>query len=444
MKHLNLKTMKTNRFLTIIMASVMLISFGCKTSKTAVKTNQNAFIKVEKGSFVKNKKAYTFIGANYWQGMNLGEPENGDQKRLMRELDQLQENGVTNLRVLAASEGDDDMKYAIHPALQTGPGEYNEDIWIGLDFLLSEMAKRNMTAVMVMGNFWTWSGGFPQYLKWAGQGDIPFPQDEPYTWQQFTDYSKLFYTNETAQKMMNNHLEKTINRKNSITGTLYKNDPTIMSWQLSNEPRGYDVPDDYRKWTQKTAAFIKNLDKNHMVCLGTEGNTPSDNAGINVLKDNDNPNIDYITMHIWAQNWRWFKPTDGEAVFQEAIKKADSYWADHVAVAKKLNKPIVLEEFGIARDSSSFAIDAKTTWRDRFYKYVFEKTVKSIKDNAPVKGLNFWSYSGEGRPVRPGEFWKKGDTFLGDPPHELQGWYGVYDKDKSTLDIIKKSAKAIR
>ena len=142
------------------------------------------------------------MGANYWQDMNLGEPENGDQQRLMLELDQLQAIGVRNLRVLATSEGDQDMKYAIHPALQTAPGEYKEDLWLGLDFFLSEMAKRDMTAVMVMGNFLTWSGGFPKYLKWAGQGDIPYPQDEPYTWGDFANYFKLFYTNDKAKKTL--------------------------------------------------------------------------------------------------------------------------------------------------------------------------------------------------------------------------------------------------
>ncbi len=438
-----MKTIKIKTLLSVILTSLILFSCSNNKDKSKNKSHDN-FIKVENGIFVKNNQEYTFIGANYWQGMNLGAPENGDQQRLMRELDQLQAIGVRNLRVLAASEGDQDMKYAIHPALQTAPGEYNEDLWIGLDVLLTEIAKRDMTAVMVMGNFWTWSGGFPQYLKWSGQGDIPFPQDEGYSWQDFTDYSKQFYTNERAQEMMNNHIAKTINRKNSITGTLYKNNPTIMAWQLSNEPRGYDVPEEYRAWTRKAAAFIKGLDTNHMVCLGTEGNTPSEGSGINVLKDNDNPDIDYITMHIWAQNWGWFNPTQGEEVFQEAMQKADSYWADHVAVAKKLQKPIVLEEFGIARDSSSYSTEASTYWRDRFFTHIFEKTVQSIRDNNPVKGLNFWSYSGEGRPPRPGEFWQKGDTFLGDPPHELQGWYGVYDKDSTTLEIIKQSAKAIQ
>lgn len=105
--------------------------------------------------------------------MNLGAPKSGDGHRLIRELDELKAVGVTNLRILAVSEADENMKYYVHLALQITPGVYNEDIWLGLDFLLSEMEKRDMKAVMVLGNFWTWSGGFPQYLKWTGAGVIP-------------------------------------------------------------------------------------------------------------------------------------------------------------------------------------------------------------------------------------------------------------------------------
>lgn len=401
------------------------------------------FVDVVDANFKINNKEYTFLGTNYWQGMNLGAPESGDRDRLIRELNEMQALGITNLRVLAASEADEDMKYCIHPALQTAPGVYNEDIWKGLDFLLDEMGKRNMKAVMVLGNFWTWSGGFPQYLKWVQNDTIPFPQDEPYSWQNFTDYSKQFYVNEEAQKLMNNHIEKVIHRKNSISGIQYKNDPTIMSWQLANEPRGYDMPAKFREWTVKTAAFIKNLDKNHLVCLGTEGNTSGETAGVNVFLDNDNPNIDYITMHIWAQNWGWFDPSQGEEAYQEALKKVDSYWDDHILAAKKLNKPIVLEEFGIARDSSSYNPKSSTVWRDRFYQNLFDKVTTSINEGNFVKGLNFWTYSGDGRPVRPGEFWIKGDTLLGDPPHELQGWYGVYNTDESTKNLIKNYTKLI-
>tara|TARA_R110001583_G_scaffold105217_1_gene252701 strand:- start:161 stop:1447 length:1287 start_codon:yes stop_codon:yes gene_type:complete len=423
--------------------SILLFSIICLSLWSCAGYKQK-LVKVENGDFLIKKKAYDFIGANYWQGMNLGAPKSGNQQRLIRELDELQAMGVTNLRILGASEADEDMKYSVHPALQTAPGVYNEDLWKGLDFLLSEMKKRDMKAVMVLGNFWTWSGGFTQYLKWSGAGEIPFPQDAGNSWEDFTDYSKQFYFNEQAQNMMYNHIKKVLNRKNSITGKIYKKDPTIMAWQLANEPRGYDVPEAFVAWTRKTSAYIKSLDNYHLVCLGTEGNTSGTTAGTNVLRDNNDVNIDYITMHIWAQNWGWFKPTQGEDVFQNALKKVDDYWEDHVQVAKTLNKPIVLEEFGIARDSSSYKPSATTVWRDRFYNYLFEKVANSITTNGPVKGLNFWTYSGEGRPTNPGKFWQKGDTLIGDPPHELQGWYGVYNSDLTTLDIIKKYSNKIK
>jgi len=402
------------------------------------------FVQVANGDFLIKKKDYVFIGSNYWQGMNLGAPIAGDQQRLIRELDELKALGVTNLRILAASEGDANMKYSVHPALQTAPGVYNEDLFKGLDFLLAEMGKRDMKAVMVLGNFWTWSGGFPQYLKWAGAGEIPFPQDEGNTWDDFTNYSKLFYSNNLAQKMMYNHIEKVITRKNTITGKPYKKDATIMSWQLANEPRGYDMPDEFVDWTKKVATFIKSLDSFHLVSLGTEGNTDKERAGTNVYRDNNNPNIDYITMHIWAQNWGWYNPTQSEDVYNDALKKVEDYWDKHVAAARILNKPIVLEEFGIARDGMSYNPKSETTRRDLFYDYLFGKVINSINTGDRVKGLNFWTYSGEGRPTNPGEFWKKGDIILGDPPHELQGWYGVYNSDSTTVNIIRNNVKKLK
>lgn len=95
------------------------------------------------------------------QSINLVDGNNSKRKTftfanraVFKELDHLHKLGIRNLRVLVASEADQQMKFAIHPALQNGPGEYNEDLWKGLDFLLVEMAKREMTATMVLGNFW--------------------------------------------------------------------------------------------------------------------------------------------------------------------------------------------------------------------------------------------------------------------------------------------------
>ncbi|KAG4093624.1 hypothetical protein H8356DRAFT_1402564 [Neocallimastix lanati (nom. inval.)] len=53
------------------------------------------------------------------------------------------------------------------------------------------------------------------------------------------------------------------------------------------------------------------------------------------------------------------------------------------------------------------------------------------------KGQNFWAYSGEGRPTSG----DSRDLYLGDPAHEHQGWYGIYDKDTDMINFFKKMGK---
>jgi mannan endo-1,4-beta-mannosidase len=79
-----------------------------------------------------------------------------------------------------------------------------------------------------------------------------------------------------------------------------------------------------------------------------------------------------------------------------------------------------------------------------FIPIFFDLATQSMTQGGPVQGINFWTYSGTGFPPRPGQYWKKGDIFTGDPPHELQGWYGVYSTDKTTLDIIRSASEKIR
>jgi mannan endo-1,4-beta-mannosidase len=118
------------------------------------------------------------------------------------------------------------------PSLQTAPGKYNMDVLEGLDFLLSEMSKRDMVAVMCMNDFWNWSGGMAQYLVWAGAANSIriLHQILGATGGNIKHLLHSFIVNEKAVELFNNHLRFIVNRKNSITGKLYKDDPTIFSW----------------------------------------------------------------------------------------------------------------------------------------------------------------------------------------------------------------------
>jgi mannan endo-1,4-beta-mannosidase len=116
------------------------------------------FVEIRDGRFYIGDKPYYFIGFNYWYGMYLGaNNEYADRARLIRELDMLQELGVNNLRILASGEGPDTEPWRVKPSVHPEPGVYREEILQGLDFLLAEMEKRNMRAVLILNNFFQWS-----------------------------------------------------------------------------------------------------------------------------------------------------------------------------------------------------------------------------------------------------------------------------------------------
>ena len=124
---------------------------------------------------------------------------------------------------MAASEGPDSEPWRMVPALQTEMGTYNEDLLLGLDFLLDEMAKRDMVAVVCLNNMWPWSGGFAQYVNWVTGETIPYPPPaENGKWLKYMEFSARFFKNKAAQAAYFKHLEVIINRTNSISNIPYK------------------------------------------------------------------------------------------------------------------------------------------------------------------------------------------------------------------------------
>ena len=418
-----------------------LIVLSIFSFKTIQSKTENNYIKINETQFQINGKPFYFLGTNFWSAMNLAAGlKVNDRNKLIRELDRLQLLGINNIRIMALSEGPDSEPFRIIPSNNNNT-VLNENILKGLDFLLVEMQKRNMYAVACLSNFWPWSGGFIQYLKWAKTIDtIHYPMDEAGSqdWDKYQQTTAKFYSDANAMNFYKKSIQQIINRKNSLTKILYKNDPTIMSWELCNEPRGMKNVKDYLLWIDESAKFIKSLDNNHLVTVGSEGlDAYQDYNGTPFIKTHQSKYIDYTTAHLWVQNWNWYNPQKHDSTYPIAIKKTIDYLKEHIDLAVLLKKPFVLEEFGIGRDGGSFNISATTKTRDDFYEKVFQ----AILDYAKLKkasGVNFWSWSGENRPKNYGGWWKNGDDFTGDPPHEKQGWYSVYDSDTSTLQLIKK------
>ncbi len=398
------------------------------------------YVTVKDSQFYLGDKPYFFIGANLWYGMHLAANKSTGAPRLVRELDRLADLGVTNLRVMASSEGPITAKWCVQPALQPSPGEWAEEILTGLDFLLSEMKKRSMYAVMCLNNFWPWSGGMAQYVAWVTGDSVPYPPPEADgSWLKYMNFVTRFYLEPKCQELYKSHIKLLINRTNHITGLIYRDDPTIMAWQLANEPRGMLRIKKYRAWIGETAEFIKSLDHNHLLSVGSEGKTPSNLAGNRFVKDHQIESVDYCTIHIWPQNWFWYNPKDASGTFVEALSKSQKYYEQHLKLAQEMKKPLVLEEFGLARTLGNYQLKASTGHRDIYY-----QTAMSWVGPKQLAGCNFWTWSGEGRPREEGGFWQVGDPLIGDPPHEHQGWYGVYDVDASTLEIIQQENLKLR
>ena len=383
------------------------------------------FVSASGGKFWLDGHAYYFIGANFWQGMNLGvDGPSGDRAMLNQELDALQKLGVTNLRVMASSEGPDTEPHRMVPALMDAPGVYNQGVLEGLDYLLDQIGQRGMKAVMVLNNYWQWSGGMGQYVSWHEKTPIPYPGD----YGTFMAYVARFYACIECQTWYRDHIQTIINRTNSYTNLKYRDDPAIFAWELANEPRRYPI-----NWINDTAAYIKSLDPNHMVTTGSEGSPPGESQ--NFILTHQGASIDYATLHIWPGNWGWYDPNNPDT-YAAGEQRSIQYFQTHAVEAVSLGKPLVLEEFGLARDweplHDIYNPNAPTTYRDRFYTAMFGQVSSAIALGEPLAGANFWAWAGSARP---------GYAWIGDPPHETAGWYSVYNSDSTTLAIIADFAQ---
>lgn len=410
-----------------------------KTKKTAAIAPK--FITVNGTQFFISNQPYTFLGTNFWSAMNLAaDIQGGNKQRLIDELNTLQQLGINNLRIMALTEQPNTEPYRIAPA-NNNKAILNETLMRGLDLVLAEMKKRNMYAVLCLSNFWPWSGGLAQYQKWVGDiENIAYPMDTTASgnWDLYMKNTAQFYGSSKAVNMYLKAIEQVINRKNTITNTLYKNDATIMSWQLCNEPRGMNNVANYLKWIDTASSFIKSIDSNHLVSVGSEGLT-SDSAynGLPFIATHQFKNIDYTTAHLWIQNWGFYDPKRHAETYKKSIEFAEQYINKHIELAAQLNKPFVLEEFGIMKDNGRYEPNASNNNRNQYFDFIFNIIYKnSLLHKA--SGVNFWAWSGKGRPRQNEGWWHVGDDFTGDPPHELQGWYSVYDTDTSTLQLLKK------
>lgn len=402
------------------------------------------FVTVQDGRFMLGRNNYTYIGVNYWYGGLEANTPKGKQ-RIKEELAFLAAKGVKNVRIMAGAEGAGPINGVprVEPALQTAPGVFNTTLLTGLDFLLAELAKHKMKAIIFFSNNWEWSGGFLQYLNWNGKiADSVLKRK--LSWDEMRDLVSGFYQCTPCMFQYEQQLKLLVGRTNSITGKKYRDDPAIMAWEIANEPRPMRpvMIDAYKKFIHETATLIRSLDPNHLVTTGAEGDMGTENMEV-FRSIHEDKAIDYLTIHIWPKNWGWFSDTAIGQSFDKVLENTGAYIKRHTEVAQALNKPLVIEEFGLPRDLHAFTVQSSTALRDRYYAFVFSFLTDTEKSKQMICGANFWAFAGKGRPSHHQLLWAKGDDFLGDPPVEEQGLNSVFDTDKSTWNVVTSSLKKL-
>ncbi|PUZ55489.1 hypothetical protein GQ55_5G215800 [Panicum hallii var. hallii] len=343
---------------------------------------RDGFVRVQGTRFVLNGNPFFANGFNAYWLMSFG-ADPAQRGRVTSALSQAAGAGLSVARTWAFSDGGSN-------ALQYSPGRYNENTFQGLDFVLSEARKHGIKMILSLVNSYDSFGGRKQYVQWAREQGQSIGSDDE------------FFTNPVVKGFYKNHIKTVLTRVNTITGVAYKDDPTIMAWELMNEPRCQSDLSGrtLQSWIAEMAAHVKSIDGAHLLEAGLEGfygaSTPSRAAAVNpsgyqlgtdFVANNRAPGIDFATVHAYPDQWLPGLDAPSQLRFLGA-------WLDaHVADARDaLRKPLLVAEFGRSRRDPGYSGDQ----RDAVFGAVYGKVYESARAGGPAAGALFWQLLADG------------------------------------------------
>jgi len=341
---LSLAHLPRGLFLAALAVVVGAVFFILRTTERSLPSSDSrtGFVKVRGSRFTVNGRPFRFVGANV-SVMYRDE----DRERMSETLKQAARAGVGVVRVWASGEGGPNDIGPVadladwprtHP-FRWAPGQWNEEAFIHLDKVLAEAARSNLRVQLCLGNWWRDTGGITQYLRWAGISDAA---DTGFRYGINPERAMLFYTNEEARRLYREHLEKVVLRRNTLTGMLYRDDPTIFGWELMNEAQAITGRwSERRAWIREMSAYLKSLDPNHIIAPGDWGYRTAVERR-EWLADHVLPDVDYCDIHNY--------PRDDTDSFVDSPAALREFIDNRAAAAFTIGKPFVFGEFGMALD----------------------------------------------------------------------------------------------
>lgn len=305
------------------------------------------FVRVQGRHFALDDARFRFIGAN--AAVIHGGAHREDLDRV---FDAMVADGMTVARVWALGERPADADpWTRDFAFRVGAEGWVAPSFEHLDRVLEAAGRRGLKLIIVLANRWGDYGGVPQYLQWVGlDASMQRALGESAS-------MAAFFEDAEAQSLYLAHVARVVTRINARTGVAYRDDPTVMAWELINEsdcaPRDRAA---LLRWTQATARAIHALDRRHLVAAGHIGYSRQAQRET-WLAVQSLPEVDYADAHAY--------PTTSFAA--QTLANLDDYVDDHAALARNtLQKPLVWGEFGFTATQVRHHGQPRARWYERF------------------------------------------------------------------------------
>jgi mannan endo-1,4-beta-mannosidase len=294
---------------------------------------RNGFVETKGSYFVIDGRPFRFVGAN--------------TLILPGQMEQAARAGLKVVRLWALGEGplrdkdrlpDPPGSPPTYP-YRWSPDNWNEEAFRQLDRVIAEAAQYDLRVQLCLTNWWRDTGGVTQYLTWAG---IEGADDDNYPYGINFERAMLFYTNDKTRSMYRQHLERLATRRNTVTGVLYRDDPTIFGWELMNEAQAVTGRwHERRAWIAEMSSYLKRLDPNHLISPGDWGYRSAVERREWIV-DHSLPDVDYCDIHLY--------PIDDDDSFVDSPAGLQTFIDNRAAAAAAVNKPLVFGEFGMEPD----------------------------------------------------------------------------------------------
>ena len=309
-----------------------------ESTATLLPIREEEYVTQRDGKLWLGETEFRFVGNNAY----FLQPEiiYGNLAEVQVTLDQMAAMGMSVVRTIGFNAHD---SAADPAAIQLSPGEYSEESLVALDQVIAEAKARNIRVILYLTNNWEAYGGVGAYLDWCACKASH--QD--------------FYTNEKIIGFYQDYVAMLLNRTNTVTGIPYREDSTILAWELGNELRNPGVdPMVLLNWTEEMAAFIKTHDPHHLVADGGEGFDDDPNLyegltnsyavrgveGASYHRLVSLESVHLVSYHLYPDKWGFNDSSD-----------VVLWIKTHEELARQAGKVAYLGEFGIINTRENYS-----------------------------------------------------------------------------------------